>query len=303
MRAFRLWALAACLFGAAPALAAWHSVLQVAIVAAGGYQGPGDIVSGAKAWYGLRGYNAAYSGNAVNVCLPADSVCADVTISAGNLVVPGGLSTCNNSTVICTIKTWYDQSGANACSAAPCNVTQATIAQRATLVVPGAANGCPNTAKYCAAFSGSQGYLPNLLLTGIAAAPFSIAAVSIRTSGTGYSTVFAFSSTSGALYHGNGANKVDFFTTADNLGTATDSVWRGLQMIVNGASSSGQVDGASAVTFTYSGGANNIWGIGQDGAGSDFLIGKINEVGIWPSAFSAGNITSINTQQHSYWGF
>lgn len=29
--------------------------------AASSYTGPGDIVSGANAWYGLRGYTAAYS--------------------------------------------------------------------------------------------------------------------------------------------------------------------------------------------------------------------------------------------------
>ena len=39
------------------------------VAAAAGYTGPGDIVSGAKVWYGLRAYNAADRGNKlVNVC-------------------------------------------------------------------------------------------------------------------------------------------------------------------------------------------------------------------------------------------
>ena len=37
------------------------------------YQGPGDLVSGGIVYYGFRGYNAAYSDSAANVCLPADA--------------------------------------------------------------------------------------------------------------------------------------------------------------------------------------------------------------------------------------
>jgi hypothetical protein len=64
------------------------------------YTGPGDIVSGATAWYGLRAYNAAYAatpGKSVNVRRASDNVSCDV-----NVATTGGLglttATCNSST-------------------------------------------------------------------------------------------------------------------------------------------------------------------------------------------------------------
>lgn len=54
------------------------------------YQGPGDIVAGATAWYGLRGYSAAYAatgtGKAVNVRRASDNTTSDIVIlTNGNL--------------------------------------------------------------------------------------------------------------------------------------------------------------------------------------------------------------------------
>lgn len=49
------------------------------------YQGPGDIVSGATAWYGLRAYNAAYatgSNNAINVRRASDNSTSNIVILA-----------------------------------------------------------------------------------------------------------------------------------------------------------------------------------------------------------------------------
>jgi hypothetical protein len=65
-----------------------------------GYQGPGNILSGALAMYGLRAYNGAYAaslGKSVNACNPGDAApCVDLSVnSSGALVVPaaiGGVS-------------------------------------------------------------------------------------------------------------------------------------------------------------------------------------------------------------------
>ena len=105
-----------------------------------GYSGPGDVVTGAVAWYGLRAYNAASLGNAaVNVCNSTggvDVLCQDFLTNAttGALVIAtiGGVSC---GVAPCTIKIWYDQSGFLNCSSAACNITQATIADRYTLVL------------------------------------------------------------------------------------------------------------------------------------------------------------------------
>lgn len=89
--------------------------------AGGAYVGPGDVVSGAKAWYGLRAYSSATRGTkAVNVCNSTggvSGVCADMFTDAttGALVpqVIGGI-TCPGTTD-CTIAIWYDQTAGGNC--------------------------------------------------------------------------------------------------------------------------------------------------------------------------------------------
>lgn len=53
------------------------------------YQGPGDIVSGATAWYGLRAYNSAYAtgtNNAINIRRASDNTTSNIVIlSSGAL--------------------------------------------------------------------------------------------------------------------------------------------------------------------------------------------------------------------------
>src|ERR1700733_9426847 len=43
------------------------------------YTGPGDVVPGALAWWGLRAYGAATAGTkAINICRASDSTCEDI---------------------------------------------------------------------------------------------------------------------------------------------------------------------------------------------------------------------------------
>ena len=87
---------------AGSAQAADTGLLLTGVSGGGGstYVGPGDIVSGATAFYGLRAYNAAYAatpGLAVNVRRASDNVACDFNVSAA-----GGFgvttATCNSST-------------------------------------------------------------------------------------------------------------------------------------------------------------------------------------------------------------
>ena len=108
-----------------PKLAYWQSRDSNYNLSIGGsppsYTGPGDVVSGAVAWWGLRAYNGTYAaslGKLANICTPLDAVCADVNSdTSGNFNLSGtGALLCNNSTSICTVKILYDQSGALSCS-------------------------------------------------------------------------------------------------------------------------------------------------------------------------------------------
>jgi hypothetical protein len=108
------------------------------------YQGPGDIVSGATAWWGLRGYNGAYAapGNnpGVVVCDSATfAICSTINIlSNGNLdtATMAASSACASA---CVYQTFKDQSG---------NGHDATCASAATCAT--VVFNCINTSLPCA---------------------------------------------------------------------------------------------------------------------------------------------------------
>ena len=208
-----LWAGVALLLAcASPALAQFWPVapLGQAGHGASSYVGPGDVVSGAAAWYGLRGYNAAYStgsnpavnirrasdghtcdllvtsagaiGNTANCSTGGDngqsaasfagtaatctgtisgttmsiSSCASGTLGQNEQVTGSGIvgptyitsiGTCASPPGTCALQVsqtvgspvtitasvglsvtkFYDQSGANLCSSAPCNIIQTIV--------------------------------------------------------------------------------------------------------------------------------------------------------------------------------
>ena len=78
----------------------------------GGYAGPGDIVSGATAYWSLyHCYNTAYGGNVADVYAPADASHTLITCTAGgtiNETLQSLATTCASS---CTVKEFYDQTG------------------------------------------------------------------------------------------------------------------------------------------------------------------------------------------------
>lgn len=300
------WAIVA--FGGPAAHSYWQSRSQVSVGAAG-YSGPGDIVSGAKAWWGLRGYNAAYTGNAANICTPLDAVCLDVTINA-----TGGLNTttlgtlaCNNVTTICTVKTIYDQSGSTNCvGPLACDLTQTTIAFRPTYVAPGAANGCPSTALPCMCFNGAASqrfYVNGTPQINSISQPFTYSALVNKTAGS-VAVGLTFTDTPfNAIGYRTTANN-QIYTYAGTLATATasDGVYHAIQAVFSNTSSDINIDGSVNTVSTGTDGTGGSIGIGWD-TGTGYFTGCITEIGIWPSAFSSGQSTSMSANQHSYWGF
>ena len=69
------------------------------------YSGPGDIVSGATAWYGLRAYNAAYatgSNKAINVRRASDNTTQDFLILASGALDIASANTFAGTDATCT---------------------------------------------------------------------------------------------------------------------------------------------------------------------------------------------------------
>jgi len=264
------------------------------------YTGPGDIItSNALGWWGLRAYSAATRGtNAVRLCDALDAHCADAITDAttGNLVIPSSNPDCTGSA--CTIKTWYDQSGALGCtSATACDVTQATIALRPTLTV-----SCIGSLP-CATWTATQG-MQSALFDANHAQPYTFSAVFKRTG--------AFTNAGYALGQDSGAIGLGFDTSADTgliyAGTyptnftLSDSTNHAVQALFNDASSSVYVDGSST---SLSPGVNGLTTANSIAMGVSVfygLTGITAESGVWTTDKSA-NFSALNSNQHSYWGF
>ncbi len=275
----------------------WQSRLQVSVGSAPAYTGPGDVVSGAVFWFGLRAYSSADRGNAlINVCNVADVACADMssdaTTGALSVTTIGG-SSC--SIVTCTIKTWYNRGSAGG------SVTQATIAQRPTLIVS-CTSGLP-----CAAFATVNG------LSGASATiarPYSMNVAAIR---TGAFTTFAsaISADNGASNYAAMAwkgqiNSAGISSVSTGLfATVADSawgVWTGQFLTSPGPSVVNVVGSSTSINITPNAIANtDTLRIGNDGFASKCTC-QIAEAGIWPVGFTGTQAADLLTNQTN-WGY
>lgn len=269
------------------------------------YTGPGDVVSGAKAWYGLRAYSAAKRGsNVADICTTISTVdtcvtmVSDATTGALVLATIGGL-TCNNSTQICNIKTLYDQSGALACGGAACDATNATVASRPVLVV-----SCLGSLPCASSLSIGKLFSATTMTT--VSQPVTAVVVANRTTAAGTSDQVVFGNNSGAnIGFGfiGGANKAGMGAPTNVSASATDNAWHALQYLANGASSAITVDGTT--TGSLSPGTNAMTNgtiIGTDIFGQNTASEWV-EMGFWSGSFSSPQITSTNSNPHTYWGF
>lgn len=259
-------------------------------------------ITGTFQW-GTRPCSLAYSGNIFKVCDQATGlVCADATVASGVISVPTlGGNTCANSVTICVIDTFYDTSGN-----AGLNATQATNSKRAALIVPGASNGCTTDAAYCAAFvlANVQCYVSSGTIT--QAQPLSMSAIVTRTgSTTTQQRIFSFSVDT--IRFNAAVNSISMTAgTNRTLTGVNDNAWHAIQAVFNGASSQINADGAG--TGTVDAGSTGISaelaGVGgpggAGGCGTLTLTGNLEYVRFDPAAYSAGNITSINTNAHAY---
>lgn len=270
------------------------------VAVAAGYSGPGDVVSGALAWWGFRCYNAAYSGNVADIWDSSTGSTTEtlLTCSAGGTVNQTINSLATTCAVACSVKQMYDQSGAASCSSAACNLSQATNSRR-----PALTTSCQNS-KPCLVCAGSLIFVSDpVALT--QAQPFTISAVGERTG--------AFSSFGDIYSNDSGGTQVGFSNSANNAleyagtvqsATAADSAWHSLQFVINGASSLIYVEGtstsASPGAATLASGGHGI--CADNNNGGNPATGNVTEVGIW-GAFSPSQASAMTANQRAYWGF
>lgn len=260
------------------------------------YSGPGDVVSGASMWWGLRAYNAAYIGNKlINVIQTSNSHTCDI-LAASN----GGLgNTANCSTggdngqsaasfcgSTCNIDEAYDQTGNGN------HILQATQSFQPLLVF-----NCIG-ALPCLQFTNGEVLTAGANFTP-ATGVLSLSTVGNRASGTGI-TSFVKETPSNRFVGNNGvANKWALVATGNFAVTATDASWHAGNAVTNGTSSVVNIDGSET---TGSLTANTTAGAPVVGANSGTAMDWA-EAGAWDNvAFTGTQRTNLCHNQFTYWG-
>jgi hypothetical protein len=258
------------------------------------YTGPGDVVSGATNWYGLRAYNAAYATGSNPAAIVCDSA-TFTTCSTINILANGKFDTATASgsaacATTCVVKQIYDQTA---------TANHATCSSAATC--PTLTFNCIGTLP-CLTFAGNQP-----MNTGAAATYTSPATVSWVANRTGATSSFGgiFGSNVGTLDNGYSAatntGRMGFNST-DATFTLSDNATHAVQLIENGASSTANVDNTTTATTVGSGTLSAISTRIASFNGLKFT-GTIMEVGIWSTVgFSSTNQTNMCHNQFAYWG-
>jgi hypothetical protein len=295
MRKIALTWLTACvvLFGA------WQASAQLigegvfnTVKSAAGYQGPGDIASGAIAFYSAgRAYNAAYAAAQSPLADLVDTATglATCTLNVGTngfanmaaVVCPTGAPVvsvttfCTITHVACSITKLYDQTGTGN------HVVQATLANMPGLTLS-AQNGLP-----CAAGTGNAATVLKTAGNISQSAPYTLTAVTERTgSNTTVQNIFGNGTNLTFLRFGNSANTVQTSNGATISLTVADGAPHALLNVVNAAAPLFASD-SSANTNTASSGGTALSGpeyfMGRSAGTLSMIAGFVCEAGIWPA--------------------
>ena len=291
------------------------SATSGSVVISGAYVGPGDIVSGAYFWYGMRAYSAAVAATgtqkAINVIRASGSVTCDLIIGTDGLT----LTTANCSTGATdngkscatfvggsSLKsiTWYDQSGNGRDATDPGSSLRPAV-------------GCTGGASSGAAYVSFGGGLRLLLPASTMSSPQTIVQV-VKNATTTYGWAISFGPSGGQIgtYY-DGAGHVSGYAGSAVDASATDSAWHAAQAILNSSGGNGSmvVDGSVTTgatgTAALSSAAGAIGANWQNGSPVSPISADMEEIGAWNSkAFSTGGGSEsalMNSNIHSVWGF
>lgn len=257
------------------------------------YAGPGDIVLGARAWWGLRAYSNATIGiNAVRLRRGSDNAEQDFTTVTGGGIDLSGINSFRGAANVFVAKL-YDQTGGGL------DMVQATAAKQPQFVLN--VIGTNPSIQYVAANSQTLA----ATITSVAQ-PYSVSAVANRTDSAG--SFRSLLSTSGSIEmdFSNTVDVLNLFTTGGPalLTGVAHNAFHGICFIANSPSCFISADGTDGSTLNS--GANptgtTIY-IGSFADASQYMEGYIPEVGLWPVAISSSDAHSLSTNQHNYWGF
>lgn len=259
-----------------------------------GYQGPGNVTSGALIWGGLRAYNAAYAvpgtNPAIDVVDQAGAHTQTIAIATNGYLDGTAIASwvAANSVTTIRVPKVYDQIGVN-------HFLQGTLGQMPSLVL--SPTGL-TAGRYGLFFTSAR---TDQLATATAAIttaqPFTFSAITNRTtrqvatrggvaSITGAAIRLGYSANAGSVYEFAGTSLNDF-------GSITDNAWHGMQGFFNAAVSLVNIDGVDTGTNSPgSGGLSSTNVIWSQTGGGDGMDGYINELGVW-----SGSVGAIGANQ------
>lgn len=283
----------------------------------GGYTGPGDIVSGASAWWGLRAYNTAYATALGNIAIIVDTAtglasCTMVAKANGDAdltsasCVSGTVSVTTFCTVThvagCSVQQLYDQTGNGI------HLQNSTVANMPTFVLGSVSGLASNRPSMIFVSASSQLLASALTLT--QALGVTLISTSFRSGTSTTATVLGTDvANNPEMGYQNTAQAFIYNGSFSSPQTATDNAWHSLAGVFNagGTASFVNVDGISGSTANI--GSTGFTGghlrIGTDPF-SQFLNGNVQEGGIWPSSLTGTQISNLYNGTGGakpYWGF
>jgi hypothetical protein len=253
------------------------------------YQGPGDIVTGAIGWWGLRAYSSTTAGTkAVRLRRDSDQAEQDFNTLASGSLDTASIATFKGSANLFVVDL-YDQAGTN-------NAVQTTASSQPPFTLaptPLIDTGTSYHAYYLTLVNPVTQSLP-WTWNWFASRAF--------ISGDPYASMIGNPSNPYSGYTSN-ANQALLTGTSNQTAAATDNVFHAIQAVYNGTSSDLNIDGTvntvnpgtpslSAVTFYICGG----------GFLNEYFDGKAMEWGFWPVVFAPAQSSNMSTNQHAFWG-
>lgn len=255
--------------------------------------GSGDVVSGALFWLGLRAYsNASIGTNAIRLRRDSDQSESDfATVTGGGLNLTGITSFKGSANLFVT--KLYDQTGNGH------DFAQTTAANQPAFTLSGIGSLPVIT-------TSSAQFLTNA--AGIAGSvfPYTFSTVYNNAGGDGrifYTAGFGVQVEPGTNGGATVPNTLFTYGGAFHVTSGIpDGVYHAAQAVFNGVSSDNNVDGVPDVADS---GTNNVGSLLLNLLGDASLgfNGTSMEFGLWPSAFSSGQSSSMSANQHGYWGF
>lgn len=261
------------------------------------YAGPGDVISGATAFWSCRAYNLASVGTkAYRIVRASDSTQTDInSLASGKCDTITPTTFCIATT--CKVVTYYDQSGALACAGSTaCDLTQGTDANRPPWTAS-ILNSWPCATNLASTIGLVLTTANNLALS----QPYTLGGIAERTAN--FTTAQRILVSNGATVNLGWRGVVNQVGTQAGtiVATAADSAFHAVLLASsNGGTSSLVVDGAAttgtlgALPLALTLNAMND----SAGAGST-LDGAFCEAVIYPILMNATQYGNLNTNMHS----